>query len=166
MFPLQCSKFRAKSSNTNISKIKSFFWIFDCISEMCMKFRTFWKKRRVSQPIYLRNDGLRKRWLLKRLKGLASEDHAVINVLTGSKHCWNQQGTTIILFFHAFGIYWVGKSLHWSDEILRLLTTGLPTRSIPVAMCTISRNRFKRTYIKNKRLFLDFFLRFWNVHEI
>ena len=52
------------------------------------------------------------RWLLKRLKGLASEDHAVINVLTGSKHCWNQHGTTIILFFHAFGIYWVGKSLH------------------------------------------------------
>ena len=33
-------------------------------------------------------------------------------------------------------------------------------------MCTISRNKFKRTYIKNKRLFLDFFLHFWNVHEI
>ena len=42
---------------------------------------------------------------LKRLKGRASEDHAVINVLTGSKHFLNQQGTTIILFFHAFGIY-------------------------------------------------------------
>ena len=40
---------------------------------------------------YFRNYGLRKRWLLKRLKGRASEDHAVINVLT------------IILFFHAFG---------------------------------------------------------------
>ena len=50
--------------------------------------------------------------LLKRLKGLASKDHAVINVLTGSKHCSNQDGTTIILFFHAFGIYRVGKSLH------------------------------------------------------
>ena len=33
-------------------------------------------------------------------------------------------------------------------------------------MRTISRNKFKRTYIKNKRLFLDFFLHFWNVHEI
>ena len=33
-------------------------------------------------------------------------------------------------------------------------------------MCTISRNKFKRTYIKNKRLFLDFFLHFWNVHDI
>ena len=30
---------------------------------------------------------LEKRWLLKRLKGLASEHLSVINVLTGSKHC-------------------------------------------------------------------------------
>ena len=33
-------------------------------------------------------------------------------------------------------------------------------------MCTISRNKLKRTYIKKKRLFLDFLLHFWNVHEI
>ena len=33
-------------------------------------------------------------------------------------------------------------------------------------MCTISRNKFKRTSTKNKRLFLDFFLNFWKVHEI
>ena len=33
-------------------------------------------------------------------------------------------------------------------------------------MCTISNNNFKRHYLKNKRLFLDFLLNFWNVHEI
>ena len=33
-------------------------------------------------------------------------------------------------------------------------------------MCTISRNKFKHHYLKNKRPFLDFFLHFWNVHEI
>ena len=33
-------------------------------------------------------------------------------------------------------------------------------------MCTISRNKLKHYYLKNKRLFLDFFLHFWNVHEI
>ena len=33
-------------------------------------------------------------------------------------------------------------------------------------MSTNSRNKFKRTYIKNKRLFLDFLFHFWNVHEI
>ena len=33
-------------------------------------------------------------------------------------------------------------------------------------MCTISRNKFKRHYLKNKNTFLDFLLHFWNVHEI
>ena len=33
-------------------------------------------------------------------------------------------------------------------------------------MGTISRNKIKRIYIENKRLFLDFLLHFWNVHEI
>ena len=33
-------------------------------------------------------------------------------------------------------------------------------------MCTISGNKFKRHYLKNKRYFLDFLLNFWNVHAI
>ena len=35
-----------------------------------------------------------------------------------------------------------------------------------VAMCTVSRNKFKRHYLKTKRLFVDFLLHFRNVHEI
>ena len=38
--------------------------------------------------------------------------------------------------------------------------------TIPVAICRIYRNKFKRSYLKNKRLSLDFLLYFWNVHEI
>ena len=33
-------------------------------------------------------------------------------------------------------------------------------------MCTISRDKFKNHYLENKRLFADFLLHFWNVHEI
>ena len=33
-------------------------------------------------------------------------------------------------------------------------------------MCLISRNKFKRHYLKNNRLFVDFLLHFWNVHSI
>ena len=33
-------------------------------------------------------------------------------------------------------------------------------------MCTILLNKFKRHYLKNKRLFVDFLLHFWNMHEI
>ena len=38
--------------------------------------------------------------------------------------------------------------------------------SIPAAICRNIRNNFKRLYLRSKRLFLDFLLHFWNVHEI
>ena len=38
--------------------------------------------------------------------------------------------------------------------------------SIPVAICRFSDNNFKRFYLKNKTHFGDFWLNFWNVHEI
>ena len=53
----------------------------------------------------------KKRWLLKCVKSLTLEQLSVINLLTGSKHCLNRHGATIILFFHESGINWAGKSL-------------------------------------------------------
>ena len=38
--------------------------------------------------------------------------------------------------------------------------------SIPVAICRFSDNTFKRLYLKKERLVIDFWLYFWNVHEI
>ena len=38
--------------------------------------------------------------------------------------------------------------------------------SIPAAICRIYGNNFKRHFLENKKLFLDFLLHFWNVHEI
>ena len=74
-----------------ISQTKDFFWIFYCVSEMCRKFRAF-------SPTYFRSDWCWKTWLLNCLKGLASEDHSLMNVLTGSKHCWNQHGTPSVWY--------------------------------------------------------------------
>ena len=88
-------------SNNNFKRlyIKKEWLFFDFLlhSEMCMKFRTFSKKRRVTYPNYSRNYCIRKSCLLKRLKGLASAHHSLIYVLTCSKHCWSQHGTTIFL---------------------------------------------------------------------
>ena len=135
---------------------------------MCMKFTTFWKTRKVSQSNYCRYYYIRKRCLVKRLKGLTSAHISVISVLMGSKHCWSQRDTTIFLFFHNFEINWIGKSLPASH--LRssdcLLTRWLPMRSIPVAICRFSGNKFKRFYLKKERPFEDFLYYFWNVHEI
>ena len=38
--------------------------------------------------------------------------------------------------------------------------------SIPVAIGRFSDKNFKRLYLKKERLFMDFLLQFWNVHEI
>ena len=38
--------------------------------------------------------------------------------------------------------------------------------SIPVAIWRFSDNNFKRLYLKKESLFVDFWLYFWNVHEI
>ena len=38
--------------------------------------------------------------------------------------------------------------------------------SIPVAISRLCDNKFKRFYLKKERLFFDFLLSFWKVHEI
>ena len=38
--------------------------------------------------------------------------------------------------------------------------------SIPVAICRLSDNNFKRLYLKKERLFVYFWLYFWIVEEI
>ena len=37
---------------------------------------------------------------------------------------------------------------------------------IPAAICGIYRNNFERQQLRNKTLFMDFLIIFWNVHEI
>ena len=38
--------------------------------------------------------------------------------------------------------------------------------SIPPAICGMYRKNFKRQHLRNKTLFLDFLMHFWNRHEI
>ena len=48
VFLPQYAEFSSTTSNAFIWKTEDFFWIFYCISEMRIKFRTFWKKGWVS----------------------------------------------------------------------------------------------------------------------
>ena len=102
-------------------KQKTFSWFFIAFLKSTWNGEHFQKKRRVFWLKYFRNYWLQKRWLLKCLKSLTSEQLSVINLLTGQlsvinlltgrKHCLNLHGTTIILFFHESRINWAGKSL-------------------------------------------------------
>ena len=96
-------------------KQKTLSWFFIAFLKCAWNLEHFQKKRWISSPHYFRNYWCWKTWLLKRLKGLASEHHSLMNVLTGSKHCWNQHGTTITLFCRQFGVNWVLKSHLQSD---------------------------------------------------
>ena len=96
-------------------KQKTFSGLFIAFLKCAWNLGHLQKKRWVSWPNYFRNYLCRKTWLLKRLKGLPSEHHSLMNVLTGSKHCWIQHGTTITLFSRQFEVYWVGKSHLTSD---------------------------------------------------
>ena len=96
-------------------KQKSFSWFRIAFLECAWNLKHFQKKRWGSYPSYFRNWWSSKTWLLKRLKGLPSEHHPLINVLTGSKDCLNQHGPTITLFSRKFEVNWVGKSYLQSD---------------------------------------------------
>ena len=101
---------------TLLSQKQKTFLDFLYFSEICSKFRAFSKKRWVSYPNYFRNYWSWKTWLLKGVEGLASEPHSLMNVLTGSKHCWNQHDTTITLFSRQFEENWVGK-IHFQSDM-------------------------------------------------
>ena len=92
-------------------KQKTFSRFFIAVLKCAWNLEHFEYKVECLSLTIFRNYILRKSWLLKRLKDLASEHHSVNNALTVPKQCWNQQDTTIILFFHEFGKYWIGKSL-------------------------------------------------------
>ena len=135
---------------------------------MCMKFRTFWIESWKSYLNYFQNYILQKSWLLKRLKDLASEHHSVNNALTVSKHCWNQQGTTIILFFHELWeiLNWKKSLLVWF-VILRLFVNSF-TADNKYSSCNLHILTQIQTplSLKQKTFSSYFLLQFWNVHEI
>ena len=82
-----CTIWRTKFKRHYLKNKKTFCGFFIAFLKCACNLEHFENKDEYHSLNYFRNYGLRKRWLLKRLKGRASEDHAVINVLTGSKHC-------------------------------------------------------------------------------
>ena len=71
-------------------------------------------------------------------------------------------------FSHEFQVKLIGKRLLYCDHKSSdfLLTHWPPMTSIHSTICRIFCNNFKRYYLKNGRLFLDFLLNFWNACKI
>ena len=69
-------------------KRKIFSWFFSPILKCAWILEHFEKKDESPSLNISEIIVSKKRLLLKRLEGFASEHHSVINVLTGSKHRW------------------------------------------------------------------------------
>ena len=149
-------------------KRKAFSGIFIAILKCTSSLEYFqWKNDHSSLSIAEIIDSKRSGHL-NCLRGPTSEHVSVNNVLAGSKHCSNQHGNTIPECFHESGINRARKSLSYSDLKSSdcLLTHWLLSKSIPVAICRISNNNFKRAYLRNEKPFLDFLLHLWNVNQV
>ena len=87
---------------TPLSHTKKIFSGFFIAFVKCAWNLEHFQKKRISWRNYFRSYWRWKTCLLIPLEGLASEQHSLMNVLTGSKHCWNQHGTNIPLFSRQF----------------------------------------------------------------
>ena len=80
----------------NYLKNKKLFSIICCIFEMCIKFRTFSKKRWPSYLISFRNYALRKTWSNICPKSPVSKDPLTGNMVNGFKHCCDLDNSTAL----------------------------------------------------------------------
>ena len=91
--------FNATNSNDIISKSKTIFSIFFCISRIYNKLRILSKKRWASEVISFWNYWLGKAALLKCAQSPVSEHLWKINILNGPKHCLNPHGSIFVISF-------------------------------------------------------------------
>ena len=109
-----------------------------------------------------------KTWLDKCLESPVWEDPSTDNMVNWSKHLFHLNGTPFnIIIDHCEG-NWVGRShfLWHAKSWGCLLTLWLPMTSILFLVEKIWRKQFRCSYLKNKSLFVNFFVHFSNLHQI
>ena len=97
-----------------------------------------------------------------------SEHLRTVNMLKGPKHCINLQGSIFLIFFDQSEKKISSKNFFLVVyEILTLLVNILtPDDKYSLVKAGVSRNQFKRYYLKIKIYLVNFFLHFQNLHKI
>ena len=109
-----------------------------------------------------------KTWLDKCLKSSVSEDSLTSNMVNGPKHCWHLNGSNFTIFIGHCEDNWLGKtlSLWYAKYSDCFLTHWLPLTSILSLIETSYCNILRCNYLRNKKLFPNFFLHFANLDSI
>ena len=149
-------------------KSKNIFGIFFCISRIYQKFGILWRKRWALEVICFWYYILRKAVLVKCRKSLVAEHLWRVNMLKGTKHCINWKDSIWSYF------WWLWKKISSKNFVLGLseilsLSVNILTPGDKYSLsvnASVSRNQFKCYYLKIKKHFVKFFLRFRNFHKI
>ena len=91
-------------------KQKTFSEFFSAILKSRLNFEHFPKKKTIIADVF-RKSQTRKTWLNKSLKSPVSEDHSTSNMVRRTKHCWDLNHTTLIIFIDHSEDNWIGKSV-------------------------------------------------------
>ena len=174
--PVAISRFSDNNFKRLYLKNERIFLVFYCISEMCMKLRIFRKTRRVSQFNYCWYYCIRKRFLLKRLKGLAST-HYCFNTLFGNQRV-NGFETLLKLARHYYLLIFprIRDKLSWkksalvTSEIFRLFVNTLtPNDKYSRRNMQILEQQIQTNLSQKGKTFFRFFIAFlkcgWNLEH-
>ena len=118
--------------------------------------------------MYFWTYGLRNTWLDKCLKSLFSEDPSTSNMVNGPKNSWNLNHSTFTIFID----YCEGNSgrkklcERYAKSWNCFLTHWLLLTSNIFLTEAIYCNMFICNYLRNEKLFQNFFLHFLNLYSI
>ena len=118
--------------------------------------------------MYFRYYGLRKIWLDQCLKSAVSREPSESNMVNAPKHCWNLHDSTFTIIIDRSEGNCLTKSpfLWYAKSQDCFLNVWVPMASFLFLRETIQRNQFRCKYLKNKKLFRNFFLYSWNLVSI
>ena len=103
-----------------------------------------------------RNYRLSKTWLNHSLKSYVSEPPSTFNMLMDDKHLWKLHESTFIIFFDQTEMKLFANYLLYSNSMASILFRIL----------RICSSLFKYNDLENKKHFLKFLVRFWNLYQI
>ena len=105
---------------------------------------------------------------LKDKKSTVIQHHSTAILLKSSKHLRNLHGNTCIIFLITLGkieLQNVSVNNMWNLQTV-FLTHWLQMTSHSFVIVRICHNQFKCNCLKNKKLFFNFLLHFWNLDQV
>ena len=144
---------------------KTFYQFSASFLKSRLNFESFEKKMNLVAFVFPKLRTL-KTWLGKCLRSPVSEDISKSNMVNVPKLCWYLHHSTFIIFMGNWQRNCVRKSLSYSHAKSWdcLFPHWLPMKIILLLIETTKGYQLRCNYLRNKKIFLNFLLYFWNLY--